>query len=131
MATQLPRFKKWWLAGDLRREFSVRILGFLKGETEASRRLFGRSMYFHLDKPRFGFVVVAEDPLDVSAWIVNLDDHLSVDIRVVVDGIPHESHRRPRVDVQRAFGPERELSVDTGFAAFLALPRGLHRMRIS
>lgn len=128
-ASFILRFKRWWFESDLRRRFTDRVLGFLRGETEASRKLAQGSLHFHLDKPRIGLINIVKDVCVVSGWAVDLEAHSAAKVRIVVGKTIHHPHPKQREDVQRVFGPRCE-PLDTGFASVLMFPVGMHRMRI-
>ena len=126
----LLRLKQWWFSNDLRRGFSNRALGFLRGETKASRKLAQGHLRFYLDKPQIGLINIVKDACVVSGWAVDLEAHSAAKVRIVVGETLQHTHPKQREDIQRVFASVCELPLDTGFASVLMLPVGVYRMRI-
>jgi len=126
----LLRLKQWWFMNDSRRKVSDRVLSFLRGETAASRKLVQGPLRVHVDKPKIGLITIVKDECVVSGWAVDLEARSSAKVRIVVGKTTHHPHPERREDVQWEFGPVHELPPGTGFAFALALPVGVHRMRI-
>jgi GT2 family glycosyltransferase len=110
--------------------FSNRFLAFLLGETVPARTIAEGSLRFFVDIPKPGFVYFTGDSWEISGWAADLDTCSVLRARVVVGQTIHDTWTNEREDVRRAYGPEYELPRDTGFAMTLAVPLGIHRMRI-
>lgn len=130
-ANLLLRLKQRWLRNNLCKRFSDRILNFLRGATEESRKLAQNSFRFHVDKPGIGLVKTARGPYVVSGWAVNLETRSAADVRVVIGNTVYHPHPKQRNDVRRMFDSMSEFPQFTGFSILIKLPtKGVHRMRI-
>ena len=95
-----------------------------------ARNLTKSSLRFHIDRPQLGLVNIVKDACVVSGWAVDLETHSAVKVRVVVGQTIHHTQPMHRDDVRREFAHVCNLPLDTGFASVLALPMGVHRVRI-
>jgi len=129
-ANVLSRLKRWWVASAMRRRVTDRTLAFLRGDTEASRRLRHGPLRIHIDRPQLGIINIMRDACLISGWAVDLEAHGAAQVRIVVGGALQHTHAKQREDVQRAFADVCELPLDTGFASVVMLPVGVYRMRI-
>jgi hypothetical protein len=129
-ASVLSRLKRWWLASEVRRKGTDRTLAFLRGDTEASRRLRHSSLRVHIDRPQLGIINIMRDASLISGWAIDLEGHSAAQVRILVGGALQHTHPKQREDVQRAFADVCELPLDTGFASVVMLPSGVYWMRI-
>ena len=115
---------------EIHRWFSDQAFGFLRGETEASRKLAQGPLRVEIDKPQIGLITIVKDACVVSGWAVDLEACSAVKVRIVVGKMLQHTDPKQREDVQRGFAPVCELPLDTGFASVLMLPVGVYRVRI-
>ena len=124
------RLNQWWSANETRRRLSERVVGVVRGDTKASRRLTRGALRVHIDEPQIGLINIVKGACAVSGWAVDLEAHSAAKVRIVVGKVAEETRPQPRDDVQRAFAAASDLPRDTGFDRVLMLPVGLSRMRI-